>query len=159
MSYNEFINLVCTTLCEKFPDRHRIVFRSDKPGIPLLTQFMVIPDILYLQHFYNGEHKDWFHHHRWGYMRSFVLSASYTEELWQEGYKTRKRFRTHTMNQDTVHRIERWDENCWTLFLMLDNKKDWGYFERNTGRYIPWEEFVQRKIPTIETGKLTKENK
>jgi len=148
----------CRWLCRTFPNRARIVPRADDGVTPLLTQFMIIPRVLYLQHFEGPETNDYFHRHRWHYMRSFVLSGFYIEERPGQKFYSRRAGRTHKMDHSTVHRVEYWSSDCWTLFLMLRPGDDWGYYARqgkgDLGRYTPWRDFVKKRVPTIETKQI-----
>ena len=157
--WDSTINALCLMLCGLFPNRVRTIPRADKPEAPLLTQFVIIPERLYLQHFHNAESTDYIHNHRWDYMRSFVLSAEYKEEIGSVGFVTRKRFKTHKMNARTLHRIHSWGENCWTVFYMGKVvNPNWGYSNMCTGKFIPWHEFIadENKLSHIETGEITR---
>lgn len=157
--WDSMISSLCFMLCGLYPDRVRTVPRADKPDVQLLTQFVIIPERLYLQHFHNAETIKKFHNHRWGYMRSFVLSGSYMEERTDIGFATRRRFKTHTMNHEVRHRVHKWGKDCWSLFYMGEVvNPDWGYFDRATEEFIPWHEFItdENKLPHVETGKITR---
>jgi len=123
----------------------------------MLTQFKLVPKILYLQHFEEPESKDYFHRHRWHYMRSWVLSGHYVEE--RPGMLiTRRAGTTYSMNHQTVHRVDSWSKDCWTLFLMLKPDDDWGYYERSgtrLGKFTHWRQFLKARVPSLETGKIT----
>jgi len=158
--WDTFVDRACRALCRYFPSRCRVIPRADEPGTPLLTQFVVWPEKLYLQHFHSPESRDYFHWHRWEYMRSFVLSGQYREEhpvaahfSW---FIVRSRFQSHRMTNLWLHRVDSWSPKCWTLFYMgkvVD--PEWGYVPRGLGPSIPWHRFVNEKIPHIETGKVT----
>lgn len=162
--WDSFVDYVCQKLCALFPSRTRTIPRADKPELPLLTQFVIIPERLYLQHFHNPESPEFFHFHRWEYMRSFVLSGHYIEEIWRHRkcnsyyMKLRKRFRTHIMNDHVIHRVQYWSSNCWTLFYMGKViETNWGYYRRDSGVFTPWHKMIPdvHKIPHVETGKIT----
>lgn len=154
--WDRMVDGTCRALCRAFPERHRVVPRADAPDVPMLDQFMLVPGKLYLQHFRAEESPDWFHHHRWQHMRSIVLSAFYVEERPHgKAYHTRQRGYTHVMDHDTIHRIDYWHPHCWTLFYMGDDLKDWGYYARDLRSYVPWQEFVTKRIPNLERGEVT----
>lgn len=154
MDWDILVDKACRALCRAFPERHRVIPRADDPEIPMLDQFMLIPGKLYLQHFRSEESQDWFHHHRWDHMRSIVLSAFYVEErALGKSYRVRQRGRSHTMDHDTIHRVDYWHPYCWTLFFMGEDLKEWGYYGRDLDCYYPWEEFVRRRVPKLEKVK------
>lgn len=156
MKYDELVDKVCRGLCRAFPDRYRVVPRADDPETPMLDQFMIVPGRVYLQHFRSAESIDWFHHHRWETMRSIVLSAFYVEERpLGRSYFTRYALTTHTMDHDTIHRVDYWHPHCWTLFFMGRDLEEWGYYARDLRSYVPWREFVRRRIPNLERGQVT----
>jgi hypothetical protein len=151
------IAAICRWLCRTFPTRSRIVPRADDGATPLLTQFMVLPNIVYLQHFEGPESVDFFHRHRWAYMRSLVLSGYYVEERPNEGLIVRGAGHSHKMDHSTIHRVDFWSHDCWTLFFMWKPSDDWGYYPRNAitdAGFIPWRNFVKRRVPALETGKI-----
>ena len=125
----------------------------------MLTQFKIIPKILYLQHFENPESKDYFHRHRWHYMRSLVLSGEYTEER-PGGIKiTHRAGQSFAMDHSTVHRVDTWGKDCWTIFLMLKPDEDWGWYRRigngDLGEFTHWRAFLKARVPSLDTGKIT----
>lgn len=77
-------------------------------------------------------------------MISFVLSGSFIEERYPGNcYIQHKAPSIYAMDRTVIHRLHQVESKTWTLFLMLDNRKDWGYFPRpeNVG-YVPFEEFI-----------------
>jgi hypothetical protein len=147
------VNAACLALCRLFPSRSRVIPRADDPSRPLLRQFLLChlgPLSVYLQHFESPEAWEWFHRHRWEYMRSFVLSGLYLEELPQEGswegYKTyhvsktnllqRRRFHTHRLYPTTIHRV------------------DYPRGKYSSAEFVHWRDFVKARVPSLETGKI-----
>lgn len=169
------VNAVCRLLCLCLPWRARVVPRADDPSKPLLTQFLLYKAegvSIYLQHFEAPEAYEYFHRHRWSYMRSLILSGMYLEERpWtsfdgitpkamynEQRLYMRLRFRSHTMDHDTIHRVDYWAPLCWTLFYTRDPSNDWGYYPRgdySDSAFIPWKQFVKARVPSLETGKVT----
>lgn len=151
------ISGMCMALCELFPKRTRTIPCPENPSKPLLTQFVIIPERLYLQHFHNPN-SDEFHNHRWEKMRSWILTSSYIEQRIDGKSKEHKRFTTYKMTHETKHRVVKWNEYCWTLFYMGKVvNPNWGYFNKTKNTFIPWHEFIadEDKIEHIETGKIT----
>ena len=111
------------------------------------------------------------HYHRWEYMRSWVLSGSYKEELFFSdlyvyakdkqpirhlGAILRSRFTTHSMTRGIVHRVSWWHYLCWTLFYTNTPKLDWegdpiwGYYDLD-GTHIRWQDAIPAhlRVPSI----------
>lgn len=146
--------LIMRVLTRLFPKRYRLIPRLD--GEPMLRQFLVGRFSLgqrnveiYLQSFLRGETTEWFHHHRWEYMRSIVLCGNF----WEERFPGRMYLRhvgpsTYSMDFTTIHRIEYARPRTWSLFFGFNNKARWGYYRRIDSRveYIPWEKMISEKI-------------
>lgn len=138
--------LVLSVLAKLFPGRYRII-----PGLhgkPLLRQFK-ITGWAYLQSFVNAEGRDLFHRHRWKSMVSFVLSGYLQEERYPGCgdflfMKAHKAPSVYTMDDTVIHRLDYVAPRTWTLFLMFDDQKNWGYFRRPAvpPEYIPWDKAI-----------------
>ena len=152
------VDKLCKNIIKTFPSRYRLIPRADNPDIGMLSQFVIWKGPsgrrLFLHHFHCPEIKTHAHNHRWSYMRSFVLSGFYVEERYRLGSDAyskclRDRFRTHSMNKETIHRVYHWSERCWTLFYCGKDEREWGYFNLNDMNYTPWQGFVKKIIPKI----------
>ena len=154
--------------------RSRVIPHAEAPDEPLLTQALVLhwgALSIYLQHFETPEAWEYFHRHRWAWMRSIVLSGYYVEERpgaapesaefgymqsssWAgaSDFLAHKRGDTFALQPSTIHRVSVWSPECWTLFLTWRPSDDWGYYARADGEFIPWREFVQRRVASLETG-------
>ena len=157
--WDELVMRAFLWLFVNLPNRSRVVPAADDPATQMLMQFALIKGRLYLQHFMTAESYDYFHTHRWTYMRSFVLSSGYVEERPGGFNITRTRFHTHSMDHSTIHRVAYWDDNCVTLFYMSKEQTDaYGYHRayplRHTD-FIGWRDHVQHRIPSLETGEIT----
>lgn len=167
--WDSTVDKLCRGLCRAFPHRTRRIPRIDGEGV-LLTQFVIIPDALFLQHFHCPD-QELPHNHRWGYMRSFVLSGWYAEwrfkrtpsgEIVRAQIIHHRSPSTFTMNKGTVHRVTAWSRYCWTLFYVADTYShydmdtrelvaEWGYFQKD-GKYIPWHQAIPThlRIPSVK---------
>jgi hypothetical protein len=156
LSWNKGVLYVFFWLFFGFPSRARIVPRADDPSIPMLMQFALIRGRLYLQRFISPESENFFHNHRWRYMRSFVLSGQYVEERPGGHTIIRRRGRSHAMDWTTIHRIVEWTPYCVTLFYMSKEQRDeWGYLpaeDLRSPRFESWRTFVKKRIPNLESG-------
>jgi hypothetical protein len=161
------ISALCVTafyVVKAFSKRARLLPRADDPTKPLLRQVLLYHNkakgvSVYLQNFVGPESFYWFHRHRWEYMRSLVLSGMYLEERpdWPHLIQ-RCRFKSHSMDHDTIHRVDYWAPLCWTIFYTKDPSDDWGYFPRgdySEAAYVPWRQFIKARVPSLETGKLS----
>lgn len=173
-TWDRLVNWFCLLLCSLMPWRARVIPRADEPSRLLLRQFLVChwgKLSIYLQHFEGPEAWEWFHKHRWDYMRSFVLSGRYVEEraedVWDEdeilGFRTvhnhyqRRRFNSHRLYPESIHRVEWWDPLCWTMFVTYNPRHEWGYYPRgkySSEDFVPWRDFIKSRVPSLETGKI-----
>jgi hypothetical protein len=168
------INALCRNLCLWFPSRCRTVPHAEDPSKPLLTQLLLWHQgktSVYLQHFETAEDYDWFHRHRWTYMRSYVLSGMYLEERpvdpnafsipakAETVIRCRYRLTTHTFEPETIHRVDFWSPKCWTVFVTKNPDQEWGYYPRGkfgAADFVPWRQFIKQRIPSLESGQVTK---
>jgi hypothetical protein len=120
---------ILKVLASLFPKRYRIIPNAIT-GEPLLRQFKVT-NWAYLQSFAGPEDHNWFHVHRWRKMYSFVLSGWFREERYPGFvYIEHKAPSFYSMGQEVIHRIQAVGKKSWTLFIMIDNQVDWGYYKR-----------------------------
>ena len=155
--WDKLLSKTCWWLFNTFPSRARRIPCEDGISGTKLVQFMIWPNRLYLQHFMQPEQYEYFHNHRWGHMRSFILSGSYVEER-PESMITHGRFTTHTMDDTVKHRVHWWSEHCWTLFYMGEVVDPyWSFFHRDTGNQETWAEHIPKygRVANLETGELT----
>ena len=128
--------LIIRVLARLFPNRYRVIPRV-QDGAPLLRQFKICR-WAYLQSFVNPEALDWFHVHRWQRMISFVLSGRFREERFPGFLAAGQYFKVHAapsvymMDRSVIHRLDAAEPNTWTLFLMLGDRGEWGYFPRRS---------------------------
>lgn len=131
-------------LAKVLPDRYRLIPRLD--GEPMLRQFK-LTNWAYLQSFSIAETSDFFHVHRWRRMISFVLSGSLMEERYPgRVFKSHAAPSIYTMDDTVIHRLHSVEPNTWTLFLMLENQEDWGYYPRpEDAGYTTWDYMIKPK--------------
>lgn len=162
-------------LCVLLPWRHRIV-PDALTAEPMLRQFALIRGgsfigrrfgALYFQHFLQPEPMTYMHRHRWARMRSWVLSGLFVEsrpggEITSADYAVHARGESYEMDRTTIHRVAYWSRRCWTLFWMSpDVSDDWGWYEwdATTGRlgaFRPWRTHIAKRVPSLDTGEITK---
>ncbi len=111
---------------------------------------------LQLHRFHRSDEDEQCHDHPWSWAISFVLVGGYREER-RVYFDTsvgrlslvlpfvRKPWRFNTLRADTFHRVDLLDGECWTLFFSGPVVKSWGFWDRLTGQYWPWREFIARK--------------
>ena len=137
--------LVTCPLARFFPERYRVVPRIDD-GRPMLRQFRLF-SWCYLQSFCCEDQLEQFHRHRWGRMYSIVLSGSFVEERYPgELYIPHSAPSLYTMTDTVIHRIAYVAPRTWTLFFMLGNSRQWGYYRRPEYLYTPWYDAVPKNI-------------
>ena len=53
-------------------------------------------------------------------------------------------------DHDTFHRVDLLEDDAWSLFLVGPKTKSWGFWDRVTGQYTEWREFLRRRqTPTV----------
>jgi hypothetical protein len=111
---------------------------------------------VYLHKFHRGDSDEALHSHPWIWSRSLVLVGGYVEErrVKTNGQASRFRFqlvnrrivRPFTWNKidaDDFHRVDLIEKDCWSLFIAGPKTgKSWGFWDRWTGRFLPWRDFI-----------------
>ena len=46
---------------------------------------------------------------------------------------------------DDFHRVDLLEEDAWSIFIAGPKASSWGFWDRDTGEYTPWREFLARK--------------
>jgi hypothetical protein len=104
---------------------------------------------LYLHRFHRGDSAFHLHNHPWGWSLSLVLAGGYIEERRQrDGSVTRRTLRPGHFNWirgEDFHRVDLIESDAWTLFLAGPKLSGWGFWDRVTGSFTPWREYLQRK--------------
>jgi hypothetical protein len=107
--------------------------------------------MVYLHHFVRGDEDRELHSHPWS-GRSTILVGGYREERRLSDGSVfsydLKPGMTNTLLPDTFHRVDLYDETCWTLFEVTARCQSWGFWNRETGCFTPWREYlVARGLP------------
>ena len=133
---------------------------NPKPGV-------ILPDVkwsLYMHRFHRSDEGGELHSHPFEWSVSLVLAGGYTEERVEQAATVhpfpaseavvRKTVRPGHLNfirHDTFHRVDLLKDDAWSLFLVGPKTKSWGFWDRMTGRYTEWREFLRRRqTPTID---------
>lgn len=145
------VNKFCWGLTRKFPDRYRIIHTDGKR---YLLRFYVkrngkLPG-LYLHHFFRGDMDRDLHDHPWNVSGSLILTGGYLEERLdpdtKEVYKRKIRpGRLNIIRANDFHRVDLLTGRAWTLFMSGKKVKDWGFYIRETGEYIPHSQYLSEK--------------
>jgi hypothetical protein len=111
----------------------------------------------YLHRFHRGDSDPELHNHPWS-GKSLILYGGYVEErLRQNGSTVFQKFLPGNENRleaDTFHRVELLAECCWTLFVVSPKFQSWGFLDKATKKFTPWEIFIREKgrIPAKSVG-------
>lgn len=126
-------------------------FGDPRPGAKWEKTFGV-----YLHRFHRGDEDRELHNHPWEWSFSFILVGGYREErrvkrwVWN-AYEDAVEIHIkppgafNAIGKDDFHRVDLLDGECWTLFVTGPKVDTWGFWERATGEFLPWREFVNRK--------------
>jgi hypothetical protein len=118
---------------------------------------------LYLHRFHRGDGDPELHNHPWRWAVSLILSGGYSEErrqtvdpggTWEPAvYRIIVRCLTPGMlnfiDSDDFHRVDLLADEAWSLFLVGPKFSGWGFWNRQTGAFTDWREFINaRRDPT-----------
>lgn len=131
--------------------KHREIYRRDKQLY--LTRYYIfrkpvwwLPS-LYLHCFHASDEDLELHSHPWLRSLSLILWGKYREE-YRVGDEVKERVlgsgRLNYITTDKFHRVDLLTNEVWTLFLSGSKINDWGFWDRETGRYTPWREQLSK---------------
>lgn len=136
----------------------RVIARA---GVPYLTRFHLadvpqpwgFPFRLYLHKFHRSDDDVELHNHPWKWAVSLVLAGGYREERREvdvDGsyHVVERDVMPGNLNwifHDTFHRVDLYERDAWTLFLVGPRIQDWGFWDRVTEEFTPWQFFVGKK--------------
>jgi len=110
-----------------------------KPTFPWL------PFSVYLHAFLKPDAGRDLHNHPWEKAWSLILSGGYDEERLDDDEIVERRMRPGRVNRirrETFHRVVRLYANpTWTLFVTGKYAGRWGFRDRETGKFIPWNRY------------------
>ncbi len=105
---------------------------------------------VYLHFFHRSDEDRELHNHPWS-GKSLILTGGYLEERRLEddriGYFTYAPGSVSILAPQTFHRVDliQPETGCWTLFLTGAKEQSWGFWNRDSGVYTPWREFLAEK--------------
>ncbi|HXD98238.1 MAG TPA: hypothetical protein VN646_16940 [Candidatus Acidoferrum sp.] len=102
---------------------------------------------VYLHRFHRGDMDRELHNHPWRWSFSLILAGGYIEER-RSGNQVNTRAvfpgSINWLSQDTFHRVELLDGEAWSLFVAGPKVQSWGFWDRVTGAFTPWREYIAR---------------
>jgi hypothetical protein len=112
---------------------------------------------LYLHKFYRGDEDQALHSHPWIVSLSLILVGGYVEERRGPDDLVRSRVvKPWTLNRidaDDFHRVDLIEKDCWSLFFSGPKTgNSWGFWDRHTGEFLPWREFIAKVRGPSWTG-------
>ena len=153
---NNIIKSTCWALVRTFPKRVNLIHINEEP---YLLRFHIkhcgrLPGI-YLHRFYKGDDDRALHNHPWRKAYSFILTGGYNEEVREEDDTVRTIPRLpgmfNVLSGDTFHRVQLREGPGWTLFCSIDKIQDWGFWDRDTGKYTPHAEYLEGREESYVT--------
>ena len=150
MNYN-FIEKLCINFATFFNLNVREIYRRDNNKY--LTRYYVfrkpfkwMPSI-YLHCFHASDEDMELHNHDWNRSISFILSGSYLEERLVGNKVVTRTLKPGDINYiraNDFHRVELKSKRVWTLFISGSKIKasGWGFIDRETFKFVPWQEHV-----------------
>ena len=147
------------------------LFRSQRPTMPDGSSpfnelgnpkvGVILPNVnwsLYLHRFHRSDEDGELHSHPFEWSVALILAGGYREErrdnTWgfpSVGARDVKPWTLNFIRHDTFHRVDLLEDDAWSLFLVGPKTKSWGFWDRVTGQYTEWREFLRRRqTPTID---------
>lgn len=108
---------------------------------------------LYIHRFHQDDAAGGLHSHPFSWMLSFVIAGGYIEERRKGSDVITRIVRPLSFNflrSSDFHRVDLVEHDAWTLFLVGPKTKTWGFWDRATGRYTPWREFLDTERERLE---------
>ena len=125
----------------------------DESGAP--KKAAIFPDgvAVYLHRFHRSDSDGALHNHPWKWARSLVLAGGYIEERRAKDWRSppwhsveRRVIRPFSWNKidaTDFHRVDLIESDCWSLFIAGPKTgESWGFWDRWTGKFLPWREFI-----------------
>lgn len=115
------------------------------------TRFGQLPSV-YLHFFHRGDLDRELHNHPWERSWSFILWGGYREERRVGDQIVVRELRPGMWNRldaNDFHRVDLLDpRGCWSLFFAGDRVQNWGFWNRESSLYTPWEDYVDDRDKT-----------
>ena len=101
------------------------------------------PFAVFIHFFHRGDEDRDQHNHPWDVSASLILTGGYREER-GESVRVIKPGMINVLYKDTFHRVDLLQpkKGCWTIFVAGHNIQNWGFKDRETGKFIPWQKYV-----------------
>jgi hypothetical protein len=118
--------------------RPGIEWRSERGGISIFVHY-----------FYRSDDDEALHNHPWKWALSLVLAGGYSEERRVGNGVVRRLVKPGSLNllkAETFHRVDLLtpERGCWSLFIAGPKSSGWGFWDRRTGEFLPWREFIAK---------------
>lgn len=127
------------TILKLFDDKRLRVWQRLFTRLPLV----------YLHRFARSDQDGDLHNHPWSGF-SLILAGGYSEERRGDvGEVRRIVYRPGSVNRleaNTFHRVDLLEEDCWSVIVTFGKTQTWGFWNRESGIFIPWrEKFANEK--------------
>jgi hypothetical protein len=108
---------------------------------------------VYLHHFHRGdEDGPALHNHPWRWAISLILAGGYSEERRMRGTNrvVRRTVKPGSLNfigPEDFHRVDLLpgQKDAWSLFIVGPKFTGWGFWNRHTGVFTPWRQFINAR--------------
>jgi hypothetical protein len=107
-----------------------------------------LPFNVYLHRFHRSDDDGALHNHPWSWALSLVLVGGYREERRVGDSVISRLVRPFTFNRisaDDYHRVDLFESDAWSLFIVGRKVDSWFFWDRNTKHRAHWRSFVQAK--------------
>ncbi len=101
---------------------------------------------VFLHRFHRSDADPELHNHPWRWGVSLILAGGYIEERREGLDVVTREFEPGSVNllfDSTFHRVELHRGEAWSLFVAGPRAQSWGFWDRSSGLYTPWREFIE----------------
>lgn len=108
---------------------------------------------LFIHCFHRSDSDHELHSHPWAWGVSLVLAGGYREERREGDRVVTKDVRPFTINAltgDTYHRVELFEDDAWTLFVVGPKVSTWYFWDRHKLACAKWRDFLNARRAGFE---------
>ena len=122
------------------------VFGQQSPADVGKTRLGWLPLVVYVHRFMRPDLDRDLHSHPWAEAVSFIFKGGYDEER-RVGDAVEDRIycapTVNVIHRSTFHRIAELHGDTWSVFVGFGKRASWSFWDRDTGRVTPKEEFLR----------------
>lgn len=149
LRYVSWIDWFLTRTVNLYKNRTRTIYSNGTKYLQrtYLKKNGIFPAI-FIHRFYASDQDFFPHDHPFEKSWSLILCGSYREikvvpnKNWFD--TVYKPGMINVISNKEYHKITMLSNPIWTLFFAKKSSKDWGFYDKETGEHIPWQEYTAR---------------